>query len=114
MKKFSLLRYLDPYDNYDSVDDLDVGEQSRVKSKKNSELFNNADAKLNELLTLLASIEAFMKSENYVAKFAFSGDDGKKEQQQLRRIIKRVRDKAMQLHKKTSEVASKNYEKNKK
>ena len=27
MKKFSLLRYLDPYDKYDSVDDLDVGEE---------------------------------------------------------------------------------------
>lgn len=109
MKKFSLLKYLDPYDSYDDLSQLSDNDRNYFKSHKKSEILQKGMDETEDILTQLNSILNYMEDDRYMSNFVFGRDGKADEREQIKSMISRIRDELMKLYKLKSSVKSKNH-----
>ena len=56
MKKFSLLKYLNPYNSFDDLSDLETIEAEKLSNTKNSKIYRNTSDKIEEMISSLQAI----------------------------------------------------------
>ena len=93
MKKFSLLKYLNPYDSYDDLSGLETTEAEKLDNMKNSRIYRNTSDSMEEMLTSLQAIETAILRGDSAAVYALEDKD----LHDIKRIIKRLRKRYMSM-----------------
>ena len=108
MKKFSLIKYLDPYDSYNDLSALDDENAKKIDAMKNSEVYKNISKKMLVMISNLQEIESAIQRGDVSAIYSLEDKD----LHDIKRIIKRLRKRYMGLLNLTSEVKAKKHKKN--
>ena len=106
MKKFSLIKYLDPFDPYDDLSFLDIHQADKIEPLKNSEIYKNVQKNLIEMISNLQSIESAILRGDLSAIYALEDKD----LHDIKRMIKRIRKRFIDLVRLTSKTRSKKYQ----
>ena len=107
MKKFSLLKYLNPYNSFDDLSDLETIEAEKLSNTKNSKIYRNTSDKIEEMISSLQAIESAVLRGDVSATYALEDKD----LHDIKRILKRLKKRYMELLQMKVDVTAKNYKK---
>lgn len=109
MNKFSLLKYLDPYDSYDDTDSLTDKDKNYFEKNKRSKIYRRGMDEGIEILTQLHSILNYMEDDSYMSNFVFGKNGDAEERKQIMMMISGIRDRLMKLYNLGQTVKSKKH-----
>ena len=107
MKKFSLLKYLDPYNSFNDLSGLESGEAEKIDNMKNSKVYRNTSDSIEEMISSLQAIESAILRGDVAATYALEDKD----LHDIKRILKRLKKRYMGLLQMKVGVTAKNYKK---
>jgi len=107
MKKFSLLKYLNPYNDFNDLSGLESDEAERLDNTKNSKVYRHASDSIEEMISSLQAIEAALLRGDVAATYALEDKD----LHDIKRILKRLKKRYMGLLQMKVDVSAKNYKK---
>ena len=107
MKKFSLLKYLNPYNSFDDLSDLETIEAEKLSNTKNSKIYRNTSDTIEEMISSLQAIESAVLRGDVSATYALEDKD----LHDIKRILKRLKKRYMELLQMKVDVTAKNYKK---
>lgn len=109
MKKFNLLKYLDPYDKYDKTDFLSDEDKAYFSNHKRSEILGNGSKEAEEILTYLNSVLQYMEDDRYMSNFLFGRSGNKNDIDEIYMMIKKIRKKLMKIERLKKKVKSRKH-----
>lgn len=109
MKKFSLLKYLDPYDSYDNTSSLSDEDRNYFSTHKSSDILKKGEEEAREILTYLNSVLEYIEGDRYMSNFIFGRDGRSSEVEEISNLIKRIRKKLMDVNRLKKRVKSKKH-----
>jgi len=108
MKKFSLLKYLNPYDSFSDLSGLEYNEAEKLDNMKNSKIYRNTSDSIEEMISSLQAIESAILRGDVTAIYALEDKD----LHDIKRILKRLRKRYMELSQMRVSVSAKKYKNN--
>ena len=109
MKKFSLLKYLDPYDKYDDTSFLSDDDKAYFSQHKKSEILGKGNDEAEEILTYLNSVLQYMEDDRHMSNFLFGRSGNKDDVDGLYSMIKKIRKKLMKISRLKKKIKSKKH-----